>query len=71
MSQVMLGKNLIVSANGKGDTWVYDGIDVEYVKSSSINYKYYVDENGKRYKTRPYTQWTAIMEVWMISPKTL
>ena len=55
MSQVMLGKNLIVSANGKGTAWVYDGTDVEYVRSSSINYKYYVDENGKRHKTRPYT----------------
>ena len=53
MIQVMLDKKLISSANGKGDAWVYDGIDVEYVKSSSINYKYYVDENGKRYKTRP------------------
>lgn len=60
MSQVMLGKNLIVSANGKGTAWVYDGTDVEYIKSSSINYKYYTDENGKRHKTRPYTQWTAM-----------
>ena len=60
MSQVMLGKNLIVSANGNGTAWVYDGIDVEYIKSSSINYKYYTDENGKRHKTRPYTQWTAM-----------
>ena len=39
---------------------VYDG-DVTYQNSDKWNnFCYYFDERGKRVKTRPYAQWTAM-----------
>ena len=40
--------------------YVYDG-DVDYRPTKySINYRYYWNENGKRCKTRPYVQYSAM-----------
>ena len=57
-----LEKKIILGADGKTMVWVYDGDDVRYQPTStSVNYKYYFDSNGKRWKTRPYNQWSSLM----------
>lgn len=47
--------------NAFGDNvLVYDG-DVNYIKTKVWkNFAYYLDEDGKKWKTRPYAQWTAM-----------
>ena len=55
-----LEKKLILGADGKTMVYVYDG-DVDYRPTKdSINYRYYWNENGKRCKTRPYVQYSAM-----------
>lgn len=50
----------ILGADGKTMVRVYDG-DVDYRPTKDfINYSYYIDENGKRWKTRAYNQWTSL-----------
>lgn len=50
----------ILGADGKTMVRVYDG-DVDYRPTKDfINYSYYIDENGKRWKTRAYSQWTTL-----------
>lgn len=56
-----LERNLVLGADGKTMVYVYDGLDVEYVGSGKFkNYAYYFDKNGKRFKTRPYSQYTSM-----------
>ena len=55
-----LEKKLILGADGKTMVCVYDGV-VEYRPTKgSVNYRYYWNENGKRCKTRPYVQYSAM-----------
>ena len=55
-----LEKKLILGADGKTVVYVYDG-NVDYRPTKdSINYRYYWNENGKRCKTRPYVQYSAM-----------
>lgn len=55
-----LSKKQILGSDGETLVLVYDG-DVDYVTNGkSLNYKYYYDNNRKRFKTRPYTQWSAM-----------
>lgn len=49
----------VKAANGNGEVWVYDG-DVDYRPSAFCNYAFYRDSDGKRWKTRPYTQFTLL-----------
>ena len=56
-----LEKKPILGADGKTMVYVYDG-DVDYQPTkTTTNYKYYFDKNGKRWKTRPYNQWTSLV----------
>lgn len=56
-----LEKKPILGADGKTMVYVYDG-DVDYQPTkTTANYKYYFDNNGKRWKTRPYNQWTSLV----------
>lgn len=56
-----LERHLILGADGKTMVYVYDGLGVGYRPAKSFkNYCYYMDENGKRWKTRAYNQWTAM-----------
>ena len=56
-----LEKKIILGADGKTMVYVYDG-DVDYQPTkTTTNYKYYFDKNGKRWKTRPYNQWTSLV----------
>lgn len=54
-------RHQILGADGKTMVYVYDG-NVDYRPTeTSINYKYYFDKNGKRWKTRPYNQWSSLV----------
>lgn len=50
----------VKAANGNGEVWVYDS-GVDYRPAESKNYSYYNDENGKRWKTRPYAQFSCLV----------
>ena len=55
-----LEKKIILGADDKTMVYVYDG-DVDYRPTKdSVNYRYYWNENGKRCKTRPYVQYSAM-----------
>ena len=55
-----LEKKLILGADGKTMVYVYDG-DVDYRPTKgSVNYRYYWNESGRRCKTRPYVQYSAM-----------
>ena len=56
-----LERHLILGADGKTMVYVYDGLGVDYRPAKSFkNYSYYIDDNGKRWKTRAYNQWTSM-----------
>ena len=56
-----LERHQILGANGKTMVYVYDGLDVNYRPTKGFtNYSYYIDSNGKRWKTRAYNQWTSM-----------
>ena len=55
-----LEKKIILGADDKTMVYVYNG-DVDYRPTKdSVNYRYYWNENGKRCKTKPYVQYSAM-----------
>lgn len=55
-----LERHKILGGDGKTMVWVYDGLDVEYCPTKgSAEYRYY-KKDGKRFKTRPYSQYTGM-----------
>lgn len=58
---IELDVNFIIGGDGKTPVKVYDGLSVDYRPTKGyINPTYYVDESGKRWKTRSYNQFTAM-----------
>ena len=56
-----LDRHQILGADGKTMVYVYDGLNTKYISKGKFkNYAYYLDDNGKKHKTRPYGQYTSM-----------